>query len=173
MGSLVAYSLGIIDFDPIKYNLLFERFLNPERVSMPDIDVDFPDIHREEVINYVKEKYGKKKVAGIIGVGTYKAKAVLDDVGKALKVDSDKIARLKRFITKDDYKLKDIYEHSSDFKNIIDNDERLSLLYDISTKLEDFPRNTTTHASGILISKKNLDEIIPLMYENDKRRCCS
>ena len=168
MGSLVAYSLGIIDFDPIKYNLLFERFLNPERVSMPDIDVDFPDAHREEVINYVKEKYGEKKVAGIIGVGTYRAKAVLDDVGKALKIDPDKIARLKRFITKDDNKLKDIYEHNKDFKNIIDNDDRLSLLYDVSLKLEDFPRNTTTHASGILISKKDLDEIIPLMYENDK-----
>ena len=168
MGSLVAYSLGIIDFDPIKYNLLFERFLNPERVTMPDIDVDFPDTYREDVINYVREKYGEKKVAGIIGVGTYRAKAVLDDVSKILKIDQDKVSRLKRYITKDDNKLTDIYEHNSEFKNIIDNDERLTLLYDVSTKLEGFPRNTTTHASGILISKKNLEEIIPLMYENDK-----
>ncbi len=167
-GSLVAYSLGIIDFDPLKYDLVFERFLNPDRITMPDIDVDFPDEYREEVKQYVKEKYGDKKVAGVIGVGTLKAKAVLDDVGKILKIETDKINRLKRFITKPDDKLEQIYNTNEDFKSIINNDDRLSLLYDVSTKLENFPKNTTIHASGLIISKKDLDEIIPLIYENDK-----
>ncbi len=167
-GSLVAYSLGIIDFDPVKYGLLFERFLNPARVTMPDIDVDFPDEYRDAAKEYVKEKYGEKKVAGVIAVGTLKAKAVLDDVGKVLNIEQDKINRLKRFITKPKDRLKDIYNNNYDFKNIIDNDERLKLLYDVSLVFEDFPRNTTIHASGVIISKKDLDEVIPVIYEDGK-----
>ena len=167
-GSLVAYALGIIDFDPLKYDLLFERFLNPDRVTMPDIDVDFPDEFREEVIEYVKEKYGDKKVAGVTAVGSLKAKAVLDDVGKVLKIEPDKIARLKRFITKPKDRLKDIYDNNEDFRNIVNNDDRLKLLYDTSLMFEDFPRNTTIHASGVIISKKDLDEIIPVTIEDNK-----
>ena len=167
-GSLVAYSLGIIDFDPMKYDLLFERFLNPARVTMPDIDVDFPDEYRDEVKEYVKEKYGEKKVAGVIAVGSLKAKAVLDDVGKVLVIEQDKINRLKRFITKPKDRLQDIYKNNEDFRNIVDNDERLKLLYDVSLVFEDYPRNTTIHASGVIISKKDLDEVIPLEYEDDK-----
>ncbi|MBR1385510.1 MAG: DNA polymerase III subunit alpha [Bacilli bacterium] len=164
-GSLVAYSLGIIDVDPIKYDLLFERFLNPGRVTMPDIDIDFPDSYRDEVINYTREKYGEKKVAGIIAIGTLKAKAVLDDVARILKIEQNKTDRLKRFVELNS-KLNDIYNNNEEFKRIIDNDERLKKLFDISTYFEGFPKNTTVHASGIIISEIDLDEIIPLIKQD-------
>ena len=164
--TLVAYSLGIIDVDPIKYDLLFERFLNPGRVTMPDIDIDFPDIYRDEVIQYVKEKYGEKKVAGIIAIGTLKAKAVLDDVSKILKIPQEKTDRLKRYIELNS-KLSDVYKNNAEFKNIIDNDDRLSLLYDVSLYFEGFPKNITTHASGIIISREDLDDIVPLVKSDN------
>lgn len=167
-GSLVAYALGIIDVDPIEYNLLFERFLNPGRITMPDIDVDFPDIYREDVINYVREKYGEKNVAGIVAIGTLKAKAVLDDVGRILKIQPEKIERLKKHITNFNSKLKEVYNSNESFRNMIENDERLSLLYEISLVIEGFPRNTTTHASGIVISNDELDTIIPLLKQDGK-----
>lgn len=165
-GSLVAYALGIIDVDPIKYDLLFERFLNPGRVTMPDIDIDFPDEYRDQVIQYTKNKYGEKKVAGIVAIGTLKAKAVLDDVSKVLKINQDKVDRLKKFIGLND-RLKNVYDNNSEFKNIIDNDDRLTLLYNVSLFFEGFPKNTTTHASGIVICKNDLDDIIPLIKQDD------
>lgn len=164
-GSLVAYALGIIDVDPIKYDLLFERFLNPYRATMPDIDIDFPDTYRDKVIDYAREKYGEKRVAGIIAIGTLKAKAVLDDVARVLKIDQVKVDRLKRFIELNS-KLKDVYEKNDEFRSIIDNDDRLRKLYDISLYFEGFPKNTTVHASGIVISEKDLDEIIPLVKQD-------
>ncbi len=163
-GSLVAYALGIIDIDPLEYDLLFERFLNPGRITMPDIDVDFADIYREQVIEYVKEKYGSDKVAGIIAIGTLKAKAVLDDVSKILKIDPDKINILKKYVSLNS-KLKDLYK-KEDFKNIIDNDDRLTLLFDVASYFEGFPKNISTHASGVIISKVSLDEIIPLVSQD-------
>lgn len=165
-GSLVAYALGIIDVDPIKYDLLFERFLNPGRVTMPDIDIDFPDEYRDQVIQYAKNKYGEKKVAGIVAIGTLKAKAVLDDVSKILKINQDKVDRLKKFIGLND-RLKNVYDNNSEFKNIIDNDDRLTLLYNVSLFFEGFPKNTTTHASGIVICKNDLDDIVPLIKQDD------
>lgn len=165
-GSLVAYCLGIIDIDPIKYNLLFERFLNKGRVTMPDIDIDFPDIYREDVIKYVRDKYGKYKVSGIVAVSTLKSRAVLDDVARILKIESDKIDLLKSRINPSQT-LKYTYENNSDFKNIIDNDERLKLLYKVSTFFEGFPKNTTVHASGIIISNTNLTDVIPLIKDEN------
>lgn len=164
-GSLVAYSLGIIDVDPLKYGLLFERFLNPGRVTMPDIDIDFPDSYRDQVIDYTREKYGEKKVAGIIAIGTLKAKAVLDDVARILKVEQNKVDRLKRFIELNS-KLKDVYEKNPEFKNIVDNDDILQRLYKLSLYFEGFPKNTTVHASGIVISETDLDDIIPLVKQD-------
>ena len=166
-GSLVAYALGIIDIDPVKYDLFFERFLNPHRVTMPDIDVDFPDTYRDSVKEYVKEKYGEKKVAGVVAVGTLKAKAVLDDVGKVLRIPTEKIERLKKFITLPKDRLKDIYEKNVDFKLIVDNDERLKLLYDVCLFFENAPKNITVHASGVIISKDDLDTLIPLIKEEN------
>ena len=165
-GSLVAYALGIIDIDPLKYDLLFERFLNPGRITMPDIDIDFPDVYRDQVIDYVKGKYGDKNVAGIVAIGTLKAKAVLDDVSKILKISQDKVDRLKKYIDLNS-KLKDIYDHNEEFRDIINNDDRLSLLYDVALYFEGFPKNITTHASGIIISKVELDSVIPLIKQDN------
>lgn len=162
-GSLVAYSLGITDIDPIKYNLLFERFLNPERKTMPDIDTDFPDNRRDEVIDYVIEKYGKRRVSGIVTFGTMGAKQVIRDVARVLNIPTYKIDGLCKFIpgfTKD--KLKDFYEKNPSFKARIDSDTLLTGMYRIALKLEGFPRHTSSHAAGIIMSQVDLDEVIPL-----------
>ncbi len=162
-GSLVAYSLGITDIDPLEYDLLFERFLNPERKTMPDIDTDFPDNRRDEVINYVREKYGDKKVSGIVTFGTLSAKQVIRDVSRVLNIPTYKVDSLSKFIpgfTKD--KLKDFYNKNASFKARIDSDTTLSNMYKIATKLEGYPRHTSSHAAGIIMSKVDLDEVIPL-----------
>ena len=167
-GSLVAYSLGITEIDPIKYDLLFERFLNPERVTMPDIDTDFPDIYREEIIEYVREKYGNKRVSGIITFGTMAPKLVLRDVGRVLNVPLKTIDTLCKYIpsvTK--LKLKDFYNENENFKNIIDSTDKLTLLYKISSLIEGFPRHISTHAAGIVMSRVDLDEVIPLVKNDD------
>ena len=165
-GSLVAYALGIIDVDPMEYGLLFERFLNAGRVTMPDIDIDFPDIYRDQVINYTREKYGNKKVAGIVAVGTLKAKAVLDDVARILKIEQNKVDRLKRFIELNS-KLDDVYKKNEEFKSIVDNDDRLTKLFNLAKYFEGFPKNTTVHASGIVIADEDLDNIVPLIKQDD------
>ena len=167
-GSLVAYSLGITEVDPIKYDLLFERFLNPERVTMPDIDTDFPDVYREQVIDYVKQKYGEKKVSGIVTFGTMAAKLVLRDVGRVLNVPLKTIDSLCKCIpTVTKLKLKDFYNSNNSFKNIIDSSDKLTLLYEISSLIEGFPRHTSTHAAGIVMSRVDLDSIIPLIKNDD------
>ena len=167
-GSLVSYSLGITEIDPIKYDLLFERFLNPERISMPDIDTDFPDDKRDLVIDYVKEKYGEKHVAGIVTFGSLSAKAVIRDVGRVLDVPSYKIDSLSKIIpnfTKD--KLKDFYKNNERFKAKIDSDSILKNVYKIALKFEGFPRHTSSHAAGIVMCKCPLDEVLPLTVSDD------
>lgn len=167
-GSLVAYSLGITEIDPIKYDLLFERFLNPERVSMPDIDTDFPDIYRNNIIEYVRNKYGEKRVSGIITFGTMAAKLVLRDVGRVLNIPPKTIDTLCKKIptvTKD--KLKDFYNRDENFRNIINSSDKLMLLYEISTLIEGFPRHISTHAAGVVMSRIDLDRIIPLVRNDD------
>ncbi len=167
-GSLVAYSLGIIDIDPIKYDLLFERFLNPERVTMPDIDTDFPDIYRDQVINYVKSKYGEKRVSGIVTFGTEGVRIAIRDVGRILNIKNDVIDRLSKLVpsfTKES--IEHFYRENSDFKDMIDSDDKLSLLYRICRVIEGFPRHTSMHAAGIVMSRKDLDEVIPLVKNSD------
>lgn len=162
-GSLVAYSLGITDIDPIKYDLIFERFLNPERKTMPDIDTDFPDDKRGEVINYVIEKYGKRRVSGIVTFGTLSAKQVIRDTARVLNIPGYKVDSLSKFIpgfTKD--KLKDFYEKNAAFKSRIDSDISLTNMYKIALRLEGFPRHTSSHAAGIVMSRVDLDEVVPL-----------
>lgn len=167
-GSLVAYSLGITEIDPLKYDLLFERFLNPERVSMPDIDTDLPDIYREDVINYVREKYGDKKVAGIVTFSTMSAKQVLRDVARVLKIPNYKIDRLNSFIPPISKEHLDYYyQHDRLFKSEIDNDKDLKETYLIASRLEGFPRQIGTHAAGIVMCQKNLDEVLPLTKSDD------
>lgn len=162
-GSLVSYCLGITDIDPIHYELLFERFLNPERKTMPDIDTDFPDDRRDEVIQYVVQKYGKKRVSGIVTFGTMGAKQVLRDVARVLNIPGFKIDGLCKFIpvvTKD--KLADFYKKNSAFKARIDSDTSLFKMFKIALKFEGFPRHTSSHAAGIVMCQKDLDEVIPL-----------
>lgn len=162
-GSLVAYSLGITDIDPIEYDLLFERFLNPERKTMPDIDTDFPDNRRGEVIDYVIEKYGKRRVCGIVTFGTLSAKQVIRDVSRVLNIPQYKVDSLCKFIpgvTKE--KLKDFYAKNQAFKARVDSDTLLSNMFQIATKLEGFPRHTSSHAAGIVMCQVDLDEVIPL-----------
>ena len=167
-GSLVAYSLGITDIDPIKYDLLFERFLNPERKTMPDIDTDFPDNKREEVIKYVIDKYGKNRVCGIVTFGTLGAKQVIRDVSRVLNIPLYKVDNLCHYIpvfTKD--KLIDFYNNNPLFKRDIDNDSTLKKMFEIALSIEGFPRHTSSHAAGIVMSRVDLDEIIPLTVGDD------
>ena len=162
-GSLVAYSLGITEIDPLKYNLLFERFLNPERKTMPDIDTDIPDIYRDDIINYVTEKYGKKRVSGIVTFGTLAAKQVLRDTSRIFNVPLYKVDRLTSFIPVMSHrKLIDFYKENEKFREYINSDEVLSKVYKVSSIIEGFPRQIGTHAAGIVMCKKDLDEVIPL-----------
>ena len=162
-GSLVAYSLGITDIDPLKYDLLFERFLNPERKTMPDIDTDFPDDKRDQVIDYVREKYGEKRVSGIITFGTLASKQVIRDVSRVLNIPLYKVDSLCKFIKDPKDNLLDIYNKNNAFKTRIESDTILSNMFKIATKLEGFPRHTSQHAAGIVMSQIDLDEVIPLV----------
>lgn len=166
-GSLVSYTLGITDIDPLKYDLLFERFLNPERKTMPDIDTDFPDDKREEVIKYVISKYGEKNVSGIVTFGTLGIKQVIRDVSRVLNIPIYKVDSLSKFIPNMSHeKLEDFYNSNQAFKARIDSDKELSKMYRIAIKLEGYPRHTSSHAAGIVMSEVPLDEVIPLTYSD-------
>ncbi len=163
-GSLVAYSLGITEIDPLKYGLLFERFLNPARKTMPDIDTDFPDDKRDLVIEYVKKKYGEKRVSGIITFGTMAAKQVIRDVSRVLNIPIYKVDSLCKFIPNmSKEKLEDLYQKNETFRVRIDSDTNLMMMFKIAKRIEGFPRHTSSHAAGIVMSKVDLDEVIPLV----------
>ena len=159
-GSLVSYCLGITNIDPLKYNLLFERFLNPKRVTMPDIDIDFEDEKRYEVINYVKEKYSFDKVGLIITYGTLGSKQALRDVARVLKIDDTKLSKLMKFISAD-LDLKDNY--TKDVEEVLNNDNELKKCYKIASKIYGLKRHTSTHAAGVVISSENLKDIVPVL----------
>lgn len=161
-SSLVSYCLGITHIDPIKANLLFERFLNPERVTMPDIDVDFPDDRRDEVIKYVAQKYGVDHVAHIVTFNTLKAKQVLRDVGKVLAIKPTEINNLCRLIKNSKLSLQGIYHENQRFRLMINQSKQLTKLFHLSLRLEGLPRHISTHAAGIVISQKPLSEVIPI-----------
>ncbi|MDO4198000.1 MAG: DNA polymerase III subunit alpha [Erysipelotrichaceae bacterium] len=163
-GSLVAYCLGITEIDPLKYGLIFERFLNPERISMPDIDTDFPDDRRDEVIEYVRDKYGKEHVAHIITFGTLKARQVLRDVARALDYKNSEVDPICKMIPNTPNMTLDLaYNTIPLFRQKIESDGRYRTLYGISRKLEFFPRHESTHAAGIVISSKPLYEVVPVI----------
>lgn len=163
-GSLVSYALGITNVDSIKYDLLFERFLNPERITMPDIDVDFEDTRRGEVIDYVRKKYGEKKVALIVTYNTLGTKQVIRDVGKILNIDISKIDVLSKKLI-DKKNLKDNLKNEELVTFIKENE--LEKLYKISMRLEGLKKNTSIHAAGVVISSQNLNTIVPTMLTND------
>ena len=163
-GSLVAYCLGITHIDPIEHNLLFERFLNPERVSMPDIDIDFPDNRRDEVIQYVKEKYGNQHIAHIVTFGTMAAKQALRDVGRVLDIPTSKIDMITKTVPNTlKITLREAYETSPRFKQFIHSEVQFERLYRLACQLEGLPRHTSTHAAGIVMSNKPLTDIVPLI----------
>ena len=167
-GSIVSYCMGITDIDPIRYQLLFERFLNPERVSMPDIDVDFCFVHRQDVIDYVVQKYGKDRVVQIITFGTLQAKGVVRDVGRALNLPYAKCDAIAKMIPGDlGMTLTKALNVSTDLKNAYDTDDEVKYLIDMSLKLEGLPRHTSMHAAGVVISRKSVDEYVPLAKAND------
>lgn len=167
-GSIVAYVLKITDIDPIRYSLIFERFLNPERVSMPDIDIDFCYERRQEVIDYVIEKYGEDKVSQIITFGTMKAKAAVRDVGRVLNIgyaETDAIAKAIPFDLK--MTIDKALDMNPELKASYENDEKVRQVLDTAKALEGMPRHASTHAAGVVISKKSIDEYVPL-YLSDK-----
>ena len=162
-GSLAAYCVGITDIDPIRYNLIFERFLNPERVSMPDFDVDFCYERRQEVIDYVNEKYGRDHVAQIVTFGTMAARAAVRDVGRVMGLpyqDVDKVAKLIPMELK--MTLKKALEVSPDLKALYDADSQVHDLIDTSLKVEGMPRHASTHAAGVVITREPATEYVPL-----------
>jgi DNA polymerase-3 subunit alpha len=166
-GSLVAYCLNITDIDPIKYDLIFERFLNPERVSMPDIDVDFCKDGREDVIRYVTEKYGKDNVAQIITFGTMKSKAAVRDVGRALGIPYAEVDKIAKLIPDINTGIKNSIDEEPRLKELHLNDEKIRELLDNAIVLEGLARHASTHAAGIVISNKHLTEHLPL-YKGQK-----
>ena len=162
-GSIVAYAIGITDIDPIKYSLIFERFLNPERISMPDFDVDFCYERRQEVIDYVGRKYGHDHVSQIITFGTMSARMVIRDVARALDVsyaEADKLAKMipnELHIT-----IKKALEQNKELRDLYENDEQIKKLLEIAMGLEGMPRQASTHACGIVITKEPVDTYVPL-----------
>lgn len=160
-GSLVCYALGIIDIDPIKFDLIFERFLNPDRVTMPDIDVDFEHIRRDEVVEYVRKKYGTENVANIVTFGTLLPKQVIRDVGRVLELDIKEIDNICKQI-KDKETFEDL-KNNENFLSIINSKSIYKKLVDISRKFEGLKRHTSTHAAGVVISKTPLTDKMPLI----------
>jgi DNA polymerase-3 subunit alpha len=162
-GSLVAYVLNITDVDPLEHNLLFERFLNPERVSMPDIDIDFPDNRRDEVIEYVAGKYGQLHVAQIVTFGTMAAKAALRDVGRAFGLNTKELEKLSRLVpAKLGINLTEAYKESRQLQEYVKESDFNRRLFQTALKLEGLPRHTSTHAAGVVLSEKPLVELIPI-----------
>lgn len=167
-GSLVSYTLGITKLDPIKYNLLFERFLNPERVSMPDIDVDFCFERRQEVIDYVVEKYGKDRVVQIVTFGTMAARGVIRDVGRVMDLPYAQCDMIAKMIPEElNITIDKALKMNPELKNLYTTDETVKKLIDMSRRLEGLPRHTSMHAAGVVISQKSVDEYVPLARASD------
>ena len=167
-GSIVAYTLAITDIDPLKYDLLFERFLNPERVSMPDIDVDFCYERRGEVIDYVVSKYGKHNVAQIVTFGTLAAKGVIRDVGRVLDMPYAQVDAIAKMIPKElNITIDKALKMNPLLKKEYDENSQIKYLIDMSKRLEGLPRHTSMHAAGVLISQKAVDEYVPLSRSTD------
>lgn len=167
-GSIVSYGLGIIDVDPLKYGLIFERFLNPERVTMPDIDIDFCYERREEVIKYVVEKYGSDKVAQIVTFGTMAARGSIRDVGRALDMPYGKVDYVAKQIPTDlGMTIKKALKVNSQLKKDYDEDREVKKLIDLAISVEGLPRHTSTHAAGVVISKEPITNYVPLLRNGE------
>ena len=167
-GSLVSYCLDITTIDPIRYQLLFERFLNPERVSMPDIDVDFCDVRRQDVIDYVVQKYGGDKVVQIITFGTLQARGVIRDVGRVMDLPYAFVDQIAKMIPKEPgITINRALQISHELRSICDSDDRVRELIEMCKRLEGLPRHASMHAAGVVISGKSVDEYVPLSRAAD------
>ncbi len=167
-GSLVSYTLGITQLDPIRYNLLFERFLNPERVSMPDIDVDFCFERRQEVIDYVVRKYGKDRVVQIVTFGTLAARGVIRDVGRVMDLPYAMVDSIAKMIPQElNITIDKALKVNPEFRKLYEEDDQVHVLIDMSRRLEGLPRHTSMHAAGVVISQKSVDEYVPLSRASD------
>ena len=167
-GSLVSYTTGITDIDPVRYNLIFERFLNPERVSMPDIDVDFCFERRQEVIDYVVEKYGKDCVTQIVTFGTLAARGVIRDVGRVMDLPYNFVDTIAKAIPNElGITIDKALLMNPELRGMYESDESVKKLIDMSRRLEGLPRHTSMHAAGVVISQKPMDEYVPLSRASD------
>ncbi|MCG8538587.1 MAG: DNA polymerase III subunit alpha [Clostridia bacterium] len=167
-GSIVAYTLYITDIDPIKYNLIFERFLNPERITMPDIDIDFEDERRQEVIDYVIKKYGKEKVAQIITFGTMAARGAIRDVGRAINMSYGEVDKIAKQIPHQlGITIEKAIELNPKLREIYHDDDKAKYLIDVAMAVEGMPRHASTHAAGVVISKKAVNEYVPLYIHDN------
>ncbi|RHR87852.1 DNA polymerase III subunit alpha [Roseburia sp. AF15-21] len=167
-GSLVSYTTGITDIDPVRYNLIFERFLNPERVSMPDIDVDFCFERRQEVIDYVVEKYGKDCVTQIVTFGTLAARGVIRDVGRVMDLPYNFVDTIAKAIPNElGITIDKALMMNPELRGMYESDESVKKLIDMSRRLEGLPRHTSMHAAGVVISQKPMDEYVPLSRASD------
>ena len=168
-GSIVSYCLGITDIDPLKYNLLFERFLNPERVTMPDIDIDFCVERRQEVMDYVFNKYGREKVAQVISFGTMAARMAVRDVGRALDIPYAQVDRVAKKIPQElDITIEKALKSNSELRAEYEGDETVKQLIDMSMRLEGLPRHTSVHAAGVVIGSRPLTDFVPLARGADQ-----
>lgn len=167
-ASIAAYCMGITDVDPIRYSLIFERFLNPERISMPDFDIDFSDTRRQEVIDYVTRKYGEKRVSQIITFGTMAARAVIRDVGRVMNMSYSDVDRIAKMVPQElNITIDDALQKNPELAALYKNDPKIGKLIDMSLRLEGLPRHTSTHAAGVVISAFPLEEYIPLQLKDD------
>ena len=167
-GSIVAYLLGITNIDPLKYDLLFERFLNPERVSMPDIDTDFCYEKRQQVLDYIINRYGQEKVAQIITFGTLQARAAVRDVGRALEMPYSMVDNVAKLIPRDlGITLERALEASNELRSLYENDANIKRLIDLAQSVEGMPRNSGTHAAGVVIAPDDLKKYVPLQLSNE------
>jgi DNA polymerase-3 subunit alpha len=167
-GSIVAFLLGITNIDPLKYDLLFERFLNPDRVSMPDIDIDFCYVNRSKVIDYVVERYGKDRVSQIITFGTMAAKAAIRDVGRALAMTYGDVDRVAKLVPNElGITLKKALDSQNELKAAYQNEPATHRLLDLAMAVEGLPRHASTHAAGIVIAKEPLTHLVPLQNSSE------
>lgn len=165
-GSIVSYALNITDLDPLKYNLFFERFLNPSRIALPDIDIDFCKKRRDEVLNYLKKKYGEKSVAQISAFGTMKARGSVRDVGRVMEIPLSEVDRIAKLIPSN-LTISEALKEVEELKKFYEEDEQVRKLLDLARKVEGHPRHVTTHAAGVVIHERDLTEIVPLQKSSE------
>lgn len=172
-GSLVSFLLSITEVDPLKFDLLFERFLNPARVSMPDIDIDFEDVRRDEIVEYLKKKYGSDKVANISTIQTIQAKQSLRDIGRVFDINPDDIDKMCKLLTNQKYSLMESYSFIEPFRNLILSDSYFQKIFKLALRIENCPRQHGLHAAGVILNNDNLEQSLPLIIDQNTKTLIS